>query len=418
MKYEEYLNQRRELENEAQALIDDGKIDEATEKMNAINDLDAKWDAVAKAQANMTALSAEQRIQNVQNLTNADVKNGVAAGGVSFAPVAQMSKDDEMKDLFESEDYKNAWAKAMMGKNLTAAETDVFEKVNAYVHTTENTGSVIPKTVASGIWDMIEEMYPLWDDVQKTYVKGAYTALVGEDSTDAKWYDEATATEDGKETIGEMALTGCELSRSVTISWKLREMSIEDFIPYIQRKLARKMGAGLGYGASHGKGKPTGSEYKPEPLGIVTALKKETDKPQVGEYVKGSLGYTDLTTARSKVKVGGNELNIYANSTTIWSELANVKDANGRPIFIPDPVNGNVFRILGMVVKEDDSMNDGEVLLSSPFVGYLANVNKEMSVMVEEHIRTRTADYCGYAIVDGGPTSTKAHALLEYKVGE
>ena len=52
--------------------------------------------------------------------------------------------------------------------------------------------------------------------------------------------------------------------------------------------------------------------------------------------------------------------------------------------------------------------------MSSPFVGYLANVNKDMSVMTEEHVKKRTVDYCGYTIVDGGVTSTKAHALLEY----
>ena len=52
--------------------------------------------------------------------------------------------------------------------------------------------------------------------------------------------------------------------------------------------------------------------------------------------------------------------------------------------------------------------------MSSPFVGYLANVNKDMSVMTEEHVKARTVDYCGYAIVDGGVTSTKAHSLLKY----
>ena len=55
-------------------------------------------------------------------------------------------------------------------------------------------------------------------------------------------------------------------------------------------------------------------------------------------------------------------LKIYANSTTIWSELANVTDKNGKPIFIPDPSESGVFRVLGMMVKQDDSMEDGEVL--------------------------------------------------------
>ncbi len=414
MIYKDYIEKRQGLMDVIQSFINEGKIEEANEKMKEVTALDEQWDAVAEAQANMNALNDHQRTYNIQNLSGVQTENGVVTAKMNFGVPNTAKSEDELEDLYKSDTYKNVWAKFMMGKTLTADETDTIIKVNAYTHTTENTGVVIPVTVATGIWDMIEELFPLWNDVQKTYIKGAYNAMIGEDSTDSKWYDETTETEDGKETIGELALTGCELSRSVTVSWKLREMAVEDFIPYIQRKLARKMGAGLGYGVSHGKGKPSASEFKPEPLGIVTASKKETETPQVTTYTKGSLGYKDLTLARSKVKVGANELAIYANATTIWGELANVVDGNGRPLFIPDPANSGIYRILGMMVKEDDSMLDGEILMSSPFVGYLANVNKDMSVMTEEHVKARTVDYCGYSIVDGGVTSTKAHSLLEY----
>lgn len=80
------------------------------------------------------------------------------------------------------------------------------------------------------------------------------------------------------------------------------------------------------------------------------------------------------------------------------SELANVTDKNGKPIFIPDPSESGVFRVLGMMVKQDDSMEDGEVLMSSPYVGYQANVNKDLTVMTEDHVKARNTDYCGYAI--------------------
>lgn len=413
MKYKDYVEKRQNLMNEVQELINAGKLEDANSKMQEVTALDEQWDAIAEAQANMQALSDNQRTHNVQQLTGAQVVDGTVTGTMTLGIPASNATED-MAQLYKSDEYKNAWAKMMMGKTLTSAETDTIQKVNAYTHTTENTGVVIPHTVASGIWDMIEELYPYWNDVQKTYVKGNYSALIGDESTDSQWYDEATATEDGEEHIGELSLTGCELSRAITVSWKLREMSVEDFIPYIQRKMARKMGAGLGYGSTHGKGKPAANEFKPEPLGVVTALKKEDATPQIGTYATGALTYKDLTAARAKVKVGANELRIYANSTTIWGELANVLDGNNKPLFIPDPVNNGIYRILGMEVKEDDSFLDGEILMSSPFVGYLANVNKDMSVMTEEHVKARTVDYCGYAIVDGGVTSTKAHSLLKY----
>lgn len=420
MTYNEYTESRKNLITEANGLINEGKLDEANAKMEEVKALDEEWDKTAEAMATAKALEGNQRAFNVQDL-NDSVAAAAASGGEATAKMSfvQETAGSLENDQHSTDAYKMAWAKTMMGKTLTAKETEIMEKANAYTHTTENTGVVIPKTVADGIWDMVEELYPYWNDIQKTYVKGNYNVPIGDESTAAEWYEEADVTADGKDTLKELALNGCELSRCVTISWKLKEMAIDDFINYIQRKLARKIGAGLGYGVTHGKGKPSASDqFKPEPLGVVTALEKEDKTTQITTYEKGKLAYQDLTNARAKVKVGANELKIYANSTTIWSELANVTDKNGKPIFIPDPSESGVFRVLGMMVKQDDSMEDGEVLMSSPYVGYQANVNKDLTVMTEDHVKARNTDYCGYAIADGGVTSTKAHALLKYTVTE
>lgn len=340
------------------------------------------------------------------------MENTVSAAAMNMAPVAAQANDPE--SMIKSDAYTNAWAKVMMGKQLSSDEQSLVQMVNAYTHTTENTSIVIPETVASGIWDMVEELYPLWADAQKTYVKGNYTVPISNTSTDAKWYDEETETEDGTETFRQLTLTGCELARAITISWKLREMAIADFIPFIQKKLAQKMGAALAYGVAKGKGQPgSGETFKPEPKGIITELKAESDTPQVVSYTSGALSYTNLTAARAKVTVGTNQLAFYAKSETIWTELANVKDQNQRPIMIADPVNGGVNRIFGIPVKEDDSLAAGEIILGAPSVGYLANVNKDISIVTEEHAKPRTVDYCSYAIVDGGVLSTKAFALLK-----
>lgn len=414
MKYQEYLDMRHGLIDALQDMIENGASDEEYNAKKAeVEALDAKWDEICQRQADLNALSDSQSAVNVQAVKGVDVQNAVPAAQVSFAPVA--AEADTPEALFKSDAYVTAWAKSMMGANLTDEEKNVIQMVNAYTHTTENTGIVIPETVASGIWDMVEEQYPLWADAQKTYVKGSYSVPIADASTDAAWYDEETPTADGTETFRKLTLNGCELARAITVSWKLREMSIADFIPYIQRRLARKIGAALGYGVANGKGQPGQSDtFKPEPLGITTALKAETSTPQVVDYdATDGITYGDLTTARSKVTIGTNALAFYANASTIWTLLANIKDNNGRPIMIADPINGGVQRIFGIPVKEDDSITEGEVLLGAPSVGYLANVNKEMSIMSEEHVKARTVDYCAYAIVDGGVLSTKAFALLK-----
>lgn len=417
MKYKEYLEMRNKLTEDAQALIDSGDIEGANRTMEEIRKLDTDWDEAAGAQANMNALAGEMRAVNVQEL------EGIM-GGVVRADCIKSAKIDmgggtaqEPMDN-RSETYRTAWAKTLMGLNLTQEENECYRMVNeAFTHTTKNTGILIPETVAKGIWQEVGEIYPYWNDIAKTYVPGTLTVLMEDASTDAGWYEEDTSTADGKETFKKMTLSGCELSRAIAVSWKLKEMAIEDFLPYIQRKMAEKMGAALGYGATHGKGQPGASDtFKPEPMGVVTALEKEAGTPQVAEYTSGSLKYTDLTKARGKIKGGyAGGLKVYANSNTIWNELANVQDANGRPVLMEDVVNGGVYRILSMEVKEDDSMKDGEILMSNPQRGYTANVNKNISMTTEDHAKVRTTDYCGYAIVDGNMVTSKAHALLKHK---
>lgn len=398
MNKKQYLAMRNKLMDEAQALIDAGKAAEAEEKMKEISALDEQWDAIAQAQANFRALNLEPR------------------GSAPVDPEDSTGKNNDADDVtkaLESDAYKTAWAKTLMGKPLTQDEASAYAMVNeAFTHTTENTSIVIPKTVTKGIWEMAAEMYPYFADVTKTYVNGTLSMIQEDTSSDATWYEESQNTEDGKETFKEFQLSGCELSRAITVSWKLKEMSIEDFIPYIQRKMARKMGAAAGYGATHGKGK--GSNGKPEPIGTVTALLAADGTPQVVRYKKGeSPSYQDILNARAKVKSGySTGLKIYANSTTIWTRLASIVDANKRPIFLADPTGNGQIRILGMAVKEDDSMKNGEILISNPSDGYHMNINREMTMMTDDHVKERKTDYCGYAIMDGNIVTEKAHVLL------
>lgn len=406
MNRKQYETMRKKLMDEAQGLLDAGKVDEANAKMEEVKALDQKWDAIAQAAADFAALNGSQ-------VPQAGFSHKIED---SFGGETGQDPESPIVQAWKSEEYKTAWAKTLMGLSLNDAENEKFRMVNeAYTHTTKNTGIVIPETVTKGIWEMVGKYYPYFEDVTKTYVNGILTMIQEDTSSDAGWYEEEDTTEDGKEKFKEFKLSGCELSRAITVSWKLKEMAMEDFIPYIQRKMAKKMGAAAGYGATHGAGPKKSDTGKGEPMGTVTALMAEEGTPQVVEYESGSIPtYENIVSARSKVKSGyGAGLSIYANSTTIWTKLAMVQDANKRPLFVPDVTNQGQFRILGMVVKEDDSMKDGEILFSNAYSGYHMNINREVSMMTEEHVKARTTDYVGYGIMDGNITTSKAHALLK-----
>ena len=410
MNKEHYLAKRKALLDAAEAFLNEGKLEDYEAKCKEVEALDAQWEGIAKAQANMAALKDKAPPQDVQDMHLQDVESVNTTGNA--------------KPKDEKETYRSAWAKKMMGMVMTTEERAVFDDINTKFHNTVQTANthavVIPESVTSDIWTEAEKRYPIIADTDMTFVPGDLTILQEVNSgADAAWYDEDTEVADGDFVIDELNLTGCELAKAIPISWKLRKMSIERFIPYITKLLARKMGASLAGGLVSGRGKPgIGDSFKPEPKGVRTALLAESQTPQVVTYAEGEesgIGYLTMTEAMGKVTADylNSGASIYAKSTTIWGHLANILDGYGRPIFVPDVAAGGVGRMFGLTVKPDDSISAGEVLVGNMADGYAANVNENMTIYTEDHVKKRYTDYMAYTIVDGAPLTTKAFALIK-----
>lgn len=407
MNREQYLQQRTELMNRAQAHIDAGELEEAEGIMNEVKELDKEFERAAAAVANMRAL---------QN--NIPVPAGIQNIMTGAGSVIDQTEDKDHEELnVDSSTYREAFFNRLMGNEVTNEQERAFVSVNPNILNTmtgASTAVVVPTTTSSKIWRKVGELYPFYQDCFKMSVKGNFELIKEKTSPDAKWYDEATATEDGEEDLEKYQLTGCELARSIDVSWKLKKMSMDDFENYIVEKMAKKMGAALGYASVQGKGKPTAAEHKPEPLGVATALQMTGNEKRIVEYTTAPT-YANLTALFSKVK-SAYKKTVYATNDFIWSVLANIKDKNDRPYFIPDTTAGGVGRLFGAVVKEDDSV-PADMLLLGDASAYTMNFNEDITLDTEENKKKRTTSYLGYAIADGAPEDLDAFALLKKKAG-
>lgn len=402
----EYLNKRNELLTAAQDFVNEGKLEDAKNKRMEIENLDKEFEAFATEQANLSALKDNKVVANLSNITEPIVNATVVEN-------SQLPKELDNDSI-----YENAFAKTLLGRELTNDETTVLNAVNldfqnAFTHDTGNTGILIPETVAAGIWKRAEEDYPLYGDARKYQIKGLFTIKKHEaiKSGDAAFYDEDTPTADEENEFGELKLSGHELAKSITVSWKLRSMAVPEFLAYIQQELGERVGVALGTCAYVGTGV---KQIK----GVKTVLASEAGKPQIVEYENAGVKYTDITKAISKMHSSySKKANIYVNNETLWNVLANVLDGTGRPLFVPDPTGAIAGRILGKPVKEDAGISDGDILFGSPIDGYVVNVNEPLSLADETHVKTRKIDYAAYAIVDGDVLDTKAFAILTKKTG-
>ena len=402
MTREQYLEKRNELINAAQGFIDTGDEEEANARIKEVEALDANYEKIAKAAANVAALADKASVMDITRVS------------VSDEGMAKAAELDSKKATYET-----AFAKYMLGSELNAAEQTVFDKINV-VNATQTAAThevVIPETTKKEIFKIMGDMHPILSDVKMTFVQGDLTIIKDTNTdADAEWYDESTSVSDGALGFGTLALTGCELAKSVTVSWKLKKMAVDSFIAYISEHLAEKLGNALALSITEGKGKPGGDNlFKAQPKGIAVELEGEASTPQIVTYSSSdALDYDKIAEAFGKIKSGYlSGACVYAKNSTIWNTIATIKDQDGRPIFVPSVDGGGVGRIFGLPVKEEDAVPADEILIGNVGLGYAMNVNENITMHTEDHVKSRTTDYMTYCLVDGGVLTTKAFALIK-----
>lgn len=378
--------------DEIQKLLDEGKVAEAN----------AALDKLMKENPESKAIFEEPKMDSVENksLENKTTEE-----------VANLTKIEEVKDLTEPK-YEEVFAKIMLDRDLNASDKQVFEKVNnaAYTHEVKTQGILIPETTVAGIMEMVSEQYPFYGSIRKLNVAGIlkFRKHTGITQGDASFVAEGTAAEDEKNTFVEIQLNGFELAKLVRVSFKLDAMSIQEFLPFIQKEIADRIGVTLGTKVFTG----TGTR---EPKGLITELKAEDSTPQIVKYTKGTVPtYENLTQLMTKVHptyVSGAK--IYANNNTIWLKLANIVDGENRPVFIPDATSGGVGRLFGYTVAMDGGLSDGQILFANGEAGMVQNTNEALSIQSQKDLTSRETIYLGYVITDWAVLDNKAFGLLE-----
>ena len=390
MNIKELLEQRNELLNNAETFLNEGKIEDFNGIEAQVKELDNKIEAAKLANANLKALQDNKTVLDLEN------KNVQVEGAKKVDNISNVISNEQV--------YSNAFAKTLMGVELTPAENNAFMEMNN--HTTTNAGVVIPKTTLNEIITDIEAQAPFFADARKFEFTGTlslpkHTAIT---AGDAAGYLETEAAAVEKNTFVEVLLGGKEVAKYVEVSFKLEGMSIPAFMEYLKGEIVDRVGAELGRQAISGTGVK-------EMTGVLTALATVTAQRTTYTAATGIV-YKDITTAVSKL--GSKHVPgavIYASNATVWNNLANIMDGNGRPLFISDVTSGGVGRILGLPVKVDSAIPAGTVIIGNA-KGYAVNTNESLSVESARDIKARKVGFSAYTIVDGNVTNEKAFSII------
>lgn len=318
-----------------------------------------------------------------------------ALAGVK-APKQEENTKMEKSYTIKSAEYKTAWAKSLMGKQLTDFDKEVISKaVGDAITTTSDTfvqadathnginngGLFVPTDVIMGVYERVELTSPFFRDVRKLNVNGNVAMPHLEEADGAQWLAEATPTPNEGFKAATITLTGKELAKKIVLTWKVAEMSVDGFIDFLIDEINEKMGDAIATAAIYGTGET-------QPVGATYGLVPVTEGASPIDVILNA--YEALS---EKARRGAKA---YV-STAVGLALVGYKTTDGNYPYLQG-INGTAL----FGIEVDPYLQNNDIIVGNAR-NYIWNTNTAIRIDRESKITDRHVVYGGYGIFDGAP---------------
>lgn len=381
----EYETKRQNLIDDAQKLIDEGKVDEANKIMDKVESLKAEYEAAAKAQANLNALNKPPKSNFMEN-------------AMEGANNAMSTTTKTIENVYGSVEYRNAFMRHVLTGEAMPAE---FRNANANTKTGD-VAVVIPTTTMQRIVEKLEEHGQIYALVTKTNYKGGLSIPTSSAKPTASWVAEGAGSDKQKKSTGSITFSYYKLRCAISMSLEVETVSLDFFETVFVNQVTEAMIAAIDQAIIKG----TGSG---QPKGIL----KETvaDGQNVDVAKTGSITYKTLWDMKKKVPSGyRNAVKWFMNYSTFCDIMA-LTDTAGQPIArINYGLEGGAqASILGTpVVFSDDIDAYTDTVTNNTVVAFLFNpadyiLNTNLSMTIKQYEDNDTEDKITKAVmlVDG-----------------
>lgn len=355
-----------DLLTELQALID--KYADGTPEGTTDDEAQQDEERMAKLTSEIERITTEQKnARDARNAALAHARSAIESGNaavVSNVPLARSaSATGAVRDNTDYKAaYRRAWVKDVATRGgiqlVGGNELNTVERA-AFTHTAGNTDSVVPKEIQDEIISLIDNTAVLFGDASRSNLKNQFEIVRHKAiaAGDAGKTDEGAAPTDEQNSFDTISLVGEEIKKTVKMSRKMAVQSMDGFEQYIINEVAARLSVAAN-AFCHDR-------LADAMLGIATANK--ITSAGVKKFSKA-----DITKALSLLKTFGNPVAkgaiFYGNSDMIWNYLAMIEDGNSRSYFVDEKTDDPAVqgRIFGKLVKQDDSMADGALLVGYP----------------------------------------------------
>ena len=339
-------------------------------------DLDALENEVRSIKEELEARKAEEA-------KKAEVREAVAMGeGEVIKTFVEEKREMEKNYTVDSVEYRDAWLKNLMGRELNVEERAAITGTDA-----------IPTETLNKIVNVLKEN-ALLGKIDMLQIPGYVKIPIYATNNDATWTDTAT---DSQDVIGSITLQPKQLIKTIEVPATVDKMSISAFERYITEALANKIESALQKAVIAGTGTT-------EPVGIITAA---TSK--VGKFTKAAVTKADLLAEM------GDLPSEYQNgacwimpSKVFFSEVMAIADHND----FTNVNNGFDYKLFGKDVVFDDNakVSTQDAILYGQPKAYHVNLGEGVKVDKDMSIgfRSNSAVYRGVCLADGNLDNSNA----------
>ena len=355
----------------------------------------------------MEKAAAEKRDANQDgNGSGVEFRGFNFLGGATFQGKA--SKEATEGDVFASVEYRNAFYKQLMGRDLSATEKAAFERAQAIVkaenragefNTVTDSAAVVPTSTLNEVVKKARTMGGIMAHARGFNMPSKIAIPVGTPGSKAAWHTEGAEVAAEKATTVSVKFDGYEIIKIFSISAATKTMSVSAFEGYLVDELTACVMETIADALVNGTGANQGT-------GVNSGITWEDGVNQVS----GAAEYKNVVATVAKLKRGYSAGAKWAmNNATLYNVFYGMMDGNKRPIFIADPKAENIGKILGFEVIVDDNMADNEVIFGNfHYLGYNMPNGIVIEASRESSFRSGLIDYRALAIADCKPIVSEA----------
>ena len=367
--------------------------------------------------ADITAINIE--IEGLQQ-AKANVQEKENVQRSQFNPITGMSFEQPKVpegDIFASAEYRSAFLKRLLGQKLNDVENQTFkrameiadaEKRADAFNTSTNSAAVLPTTTLNEIISKARTMGGLLAECRDFNVPTKLAIPIATPSTKAQWHTQGQPVESEKAETVSVIFDGHELIKVFSMSAAVKRMSIDAFEAYLVDELTACVLEAIADSIVNGTGLGQGTGVLEGVTWDSTNSFTYTDAPEYADFAKmlGALkrGY-------------GAGAKFAMSNSTLYNMVYTLTDLNGRPLFVPDPRNDEIGRVLGKEVVVDDYLEDGIIIVGNwKYMGWNLPEGILLEVSRDSSFRSGLVDYRALAIADTKPLVEEAFVKLSAEV--